>query len=139
VRSQRRHHTDTPQWTKVEAGTTGTWQCQCAEWDTHTVLWFCGCVLSYKRKKRRAVDLGHHTRGHTRHALGGYATHQHKVTPRHANSAKKGAHTMLHATPLARQRTHQVSARAPRDKYTPGGEAVLWLQTATVPSGLSTE
>ena len=41
-------------------------------------------------KKNGSVDLGHHTRGHTRYALGTH-THQHKETPPHSNGAK--AHT----------------------------------------------
>ena len=41
-------------------------------------------------KKNGSVDLGHHTRGHTRYALGTH-THQHQETPPHSNFAE--AHT----------------------------------------------
>ena len=34
-------------------------------------------------KKIGSVDLGHHTRGHTRYALGTH-THQHQETPPHS-------------------------------------------------------
>ena len=40
--------------------------------------------------KKGSVDLGYHTRCHTRYALGTH-THQHKETPPHSNGAK--AHT----------------------------------------------
>ena len=42
------------------------------------------------RLKKRSVDLGYHTRCHTRYALGSH-THQHKETPPHSNGAKARA------------------------------------------------
>ena len=50
----------------------------------------CSLLREMNYKKNGSVDLGHHTRGHTRYALGTH-THQHKETPRHSNGAK--AHT----------------------------------------------
>ena len=40
--------------------------------------------------KNGSVDLGYHTRCHTRYALGSH-THQHKETPPHSNGAKARA------------------------------------------------
>ena len=58
-------------WTHcAEYGTAWTWN-----------LWY---------PKKGSVDLGYHTRCHTRYALGTH-THQHKETPPHSNGAK--AHT----------------------------------------------
>ena len=42
------------------------------------------------KKKNGSVDLGYHTRCHTRYALGSH-THQHKETPPHSNGAKAHA------------------------------------------------
>ena len=59
------------------------------------------CVVSWVSslftdplKQNGSVDLGYHTRCHTRYALGSH-THQHKETPPHSNGAK--AHAPAHA------------------------------------------
>ena len=71
-------------------------------------------------KKKRSVDLGYHTRCHTRYAPGTH-THQRKETPSHSNGAK--AHTRQVRSEFRQRSRRPLHRRGPPRPAAPASDS----------------